>query len=115
MSSSGLVRPSGLPIRDLKVTGSLSRAPLIPDTLPLPCTRSPSQTVLASRLTMVMALMLSLLSYGQPIAGLQGYTTTLGHMPLVVKEAYALNSGGQLESTIVPGRVEEDQESPCSA
>src|ERR1700687_5326378 len=98
MSSSGLVRPSGLPSRDLKVTGSLSSAPLIPDTLPLPCTRSPSQTVLASRLTMVMALMLSLLSNGQPIAGLQGYTTTLGHMPLGVKGAYALSWGLHVNS-----------------
>lgn len=36
-------------------------------------------------------------------------------MPIVVKEAYALNLQGGLGSTIVPDRVEADQERPCSA
>jgi len=51
---------------------------------------------------------------GSPSRACGGNATTLGHMPLAVKKAYALLEG-ELGSTIVPGRVAADQESPCSA
>ena len=48
-----------------------------------------------------------------------GHTSKLGHMPLVVKGAYALRLGIDVNRgkvrTIVPSRFEAANESPCSA
>ncbi|BBL80336.1 hypothetical protein RxyAA322_21900 [Rubrobacter xylanophilus] len=49
MSSSGLVLPSGLSVRDAQVTGISPKAPLPTVNLPLPRRRSPSHTTSARR------------------------------------------------------------------
>ena len=53
------------------------------------------------------------------VVGPQGHISKLGHMPLAVKGAYALNLVGITEQgrgeAIMPRRMESDEDSQCSA